>query len=69
MIQDVRIPNESEREHESHTRIFLRTRTVDLLKRLAKANDLSLSGFLDEMIRVYARQKGWEFVEYKEPEP
>ncbi|MCK9560794.1 MAG: hypothetical protein M0R44_10145 [Candidatus Marinimicrobia bacterium] len=67
MIQDVLIPGEVEAN--SHSRIFVRARTADLLRRLAKASEMSLSGFLDELIRVYSRQKGWEIVEDKGPEP
>lgn len=65
MIQDVLIPGQTEPK----TRLYLPTHTADLLRRLAKASGMKLPDFLDELIKVYSCQKGWEIIEDTGAEP
>lgn len=63
-LKDIRLPDQTEPK----TRLYLPTHTADLLRRLAKATGMGLPDFLDELIRVYAKQRGWEVVEAEEPQ-
>lgn len=67
MSIDVRIPGQ---DHPSpKSRIWIDTGVATQVRKMAKAEGLELSKMLERMVEVYARQKGWEIVEHKEPEP